>query len=211
MRQMYKTVFLLLLSILSVANAQGKMYGLFYGDDTNNCLGAENDVTRLADLYRNNGGQVILIKGDAISPDNILKHLKIQCDACTEDDIIIFAFSGHGNKGFLSCGKKTLNFDSIINELNACKANRKVIILDACYSGSFIEKWNRFNGKNTVIITSSRSNEESYSFGENGGIFFSNLIDGLNGNAHTNSDGKVVLRKCLTTLAKKQNMCNIRQ
>ena len=51
------------------------------------------------------------------------------------EDIVMLYFSGHGTPGALVCYDGLLTYQHIFKMLKGCKASRKVIIADACYSG----------------------------------------------------------------------------
>lgn len=193
---MFRKIILIFALLLSIG-AQARMYGLFYGIDGDNLGCPENDVTDLADLYRKNGGQVILVRGDGVTRANVLNGLKKQAAACTPDDIIMFVYSGHGNNGYIQCGWQHVNFSEIKSILSGCKARRKVVIIDACYSGSFADqRHGKLTGENVIVLTSSRKNEESYETkGARNSHLFTALIDGLKGKADKNKDGRVVAKE----------------
>ncbi len=206
-RQIFKRFFVCLCLVLVAMVVDAKMYGLFYGVDGYGLTDPENDVTALADLYRNNGGQVILVRGDGVKRNNILTNLKKQCDACTKDDIIVFVYSGHGDKGLIQCGNEFIYFSEIKRILSACKAGRKLIIIDSCYSGSFASDKTKINGKNVILISASRKNEESHSVvGADYSIFFKQLIDGLEGKADSNKDERVVAKELYEYLKSDKTM-----
>ena len=195
--QMYRRIVTIALTLLVALSVDAKMYGLFYGIDCDGLECPENDVTDLAELYRKNGGQVILVRGDGVTRNNVLDGLKKQAAVCTPNDIIMFVYSGHGNDGYIQCGNQHVNFSEIKSILSGCKARRKVVIIDACYSGSFTnQKHGKLLGENVIVLTSSRNNEESYETeGDRNSHLFTALIDGLKGKADTNKDGMVVAKE----------------
>lgn len=194
---MFKRFILFILALVLSLGVNAKMYGLFYGIDGDNLGCPENDVTDLAELYRKNGGQVILVRGDGVTRRNVLDGLKKQANACTPNDIIMFVYSGHGNNGYIQCGSQWVNFSEIKRILSGCKARRKVVIIDACYSGSFVDqRHGKLTGENVIVLTSSRKNEESYeTLGARNSHLFTALLDGLNGKADKNKDGMVVAKE----------------
>jgi len=194
---MYRRIVTIVLTLLVALSVDAKMYGLFYGIDCDGLECPENDVTDLAELYRKNGGQVILVRGNGVTRNNVLDGLKKQAAVCTPNDIIMFVYSGHGNDGYIQCGNQYVNFSEIKSILSGCKARRKVVIIDACYSGSFTnQKHGKLLGENVIVLTSSRNNEESYETeGDRNSHLFTALIDGLKGKADTNKDGMVVAKE----------------
>ena len=138
-------------------------------------------------------------------------------DARPEDDVLI-AFSGHGiernGKAYL------LPSDAVLDNLrlsavslsllhewtDACRAQRKVLIVDACHAGAgkapsqmtemFAEKFRQ--GKGYVRLAScgpeQKSNEDAElesTVGKGHGVFCYYLAQGLRGPADANKDGRI--------------------
>jgi hypothetical protein len=106
-------------------------------------------------------------------------------------------YSGHGNDGYIACGNSHVNFSEIKSIMSASKAKRKVVILDACYSGSFADqKHGKLSGENVIVITSSRRNEESGEVrGSRNSCFFEAMFDAFSGKADGNDDGKITAKE----------------
>ena len=194
---MFKRIFFSIsfIAISLVCNAT--MYGLFYGTNGNDLNCPENDVTDLAELYRKNGGQVILVIGDGVTKSNVIDGLKKQAAAATENDILVFVYSGHGNDGYIACGNNHVNFSDIKRIMSGSRARRKLVIIDACYSGSFSNtKHGTLTGENVIVITASRRNEESGELmGAKNSFFFEVLLAALNGKADDNNDGVITAKE----------------
>ncbi|MGB1121034.1 MAG: caspase family protein [Saprospiraceae bacterium] len=152
----------------------------------------------------------ILIDEDA-SKDNILKTLNETFAKAGPNDYILFYFSGHGLKGaFLP-----IDYDGSNNRvehadikaiLDKSQAKSKVVIADACHSGSlngakgataqsvietYYEAFSRSSG-GTALMMSSKAEETSIeNNGLRQGIFSHFLIRGLKG-AADNDDNKLV-------------------
>jgi hypothetical protein len=205
--QMFKRLILFIFALILSLGVDAKMYGLFYGIDGDNLGCPENDVTDLAELYRKNGGQVILVRGDGVTRKNVLDGLRQQAGACTPNDIIMFVYSGHGNNGYIQCGNQCVNFSEIKRIMSDCEARRKIVIIDACYSGSFVDqRHGKLTGENVIVLTSSRRNEESYeTMGARNSHLFTALLDGLKGKADKNRDGMVVAKELHTYLKSNTN------
>ena len=92
--------------------------------------------------------------------DSVIKKLgELEC---AEDDLIIFIYSGHGdeNGSLITNNKNKNNYDTtarwaLVDALSSLRCN-KILILDSCYSGSFIEE-NNFSS-----TLSFSSGEEKY-------------------------------------------------
>lgn len=194
---MFKVFMLALLMLFDVSVCQAKMYGVFYATNGDDLSCPENDVTDLAELYRERGGNVILIRGDGVTRNAVLSSIRRQVKACSQDDIIMFAYSGHGNNGFIACGSnEIIKFSEIKHEISIAKAKRKVLFIDACYSGSASNGGGLIQGNhddsNVLIFTASKSNQmSSEAQGARNSVFYSALLPGLKGKADKNNDGKV--------------------
>lgn len=104
---------------------------------------APADIITLTDGDAGDSGTNAEIRAPTLS--NVRDGIKRMLSSVTEDDIVLFAFSGHGvaieGKGYL-CLKDTpippspkhlLNVtEHLYNDLYHCKAGHKVLIIDAC-------------------------------------------------------------------------------
>lgn len=195
MRVMCRIIIIFLMLMLFPSITNGKMYGLFYGVNGDGLRCPENDVSDLASLYRSKGGNVILIRGNKIKKYVVINELKKQAMACTMNDILIFAYSGHGNNDLIICGNaEYMPFNEIKQIIAKSKARRKVLILDSCRSGSITDTNGLVKDKFTqvVVFTSSRRNQDSWEMrGKRNSVFFTSLLKGLRGKADYNHDKKV--------------------
>lgn len=197
MKAMFRRFMLAVLMLFSINVCQAKMYGVFYAANGEDLNCPENDVTDLAKLYRERGGNVILIRGDGVTRNVVLSSIRKQVTSCNQNDIIMFAYSGHGNNGFIACGSDgIIKFSEIKHEMSLAKAKRKVLFIDACYSGSASNGGGLIQGNhddsNVLIFTASKSNQMSSEInGARNSVFYSALLPGLEGKADKNNDGKV--------------------
>lgn len=128
-----------------------------------------------------------------------------------ENDLIIFAFSGHGDKGYFlphdfirSLPLSWLHHEDVKKSIKKSKAHHKLIIADACLSGSFKETKHKIptvnqtssgeDSSQIIVFLSSREKETSLENQDlKQGIFSYFLTMGLNGHADKNGDNNVTI------------------
>lgn len=114
------------------------------------------------------------------------------------EDAIILYFSGHGTPGALVCYDGLLTYQHIFKMLKGCKASRKIIIVDACYSGKMRttqQQTNSYNKQNVMLFLSSRTNETSMETEYKNSLFTIFLERGLRGGADVNKDRSITARE----------------
>lgn len=148
----------------------------------------------------------LLIDEDATRSNiiNAMRNIFLRAD---ENDVVMFYFSGHGLKGsFLPIDydgfNNMLQHTEIKDILKASKAKHKLVLADACHSGSILasrtpinialkryyEAFETSNG-GTALLMSSKG--EEYSLEDGGlrsGIFSHFLVRGLKGEADANGN-----------------------
>ena len=121
------------------------------------------------------------------------------------DDTLIFYFSGHGSPGGcaafdsrMSNGSNgLLSFDYIASVMKKSPARRKLIIADACYSGTSRKRnqsrrEHRKSDPNVILFMSSRANETSLETrGADNSVFTHYLLKGMEGEADANRDRNI--------------------
>lgn len=167
-------------------------------------IGDARSVCKFFDTHTDS--DIFMLKDANATRAHILGALKKQFAKSTEADEVIFAFSGHGFDGGLSCyDTSNVIYHSEIQEImRNTKARRKVMLINACHSGSLTKKYGtdprtreyKSKKSNVMCYVSSRANEYSW---ENSGMansyFFNRLIQGLGGAADKNGDKKVTARE----------------
>jgi uncharacterized caspase-like protein len=146
---------------------------------------------------------LVLLTDNQATEENIVKQTADLFKKASSEDIVIFFFSGHGDKGCFVAYDKRLYFNSIRQIFKQTKAKRKIILADACYSGTLRsgENSNRGNGKqsvgsNVLLFLSSRSNQTSIDDPTlRNGMFTFFLLAGLKGGADANKDRKITARE----------------
>lgn len=113
---------------------------------------AKNDATLFSKTLRERCGARVstldAVDGDAINyPLRLLEIIERFFLDCTEEDIAVFYFSGHGeiHQGELrfvldrsnpdQLRQTTLAANSVLVALNDCKSKKKLLVLDCCYAG----------------------------------------------------------------------------
>lgn len=155
----------------------------------------------------------LLIDEDA-TRGNILQAMRGVFLRADENDVIMFYFSGHGLQGsFLPVDydgyNNLLKHEEINNLLRASKAKHKLVIADACHSGSILaakttvqtalqKYYAAFEDTQggTALMMSSKG--EEYSLEDGGlrsGIFSHFLVRGLKGEADRDRDSIVTVEE----------------
>lgn len=177
--------------------------------------------------------QIAILIDESATKERITDKLKEVFSKANENDMILFYFSGHGEKdGLLPIDFN--GYDNVlehreINEILAqSKAKYKVCITDACYSGSmedvlaykdskteqeaarlkkfYNSSFDAFSNSSTVLVLSSKAEEtsvENSSFRQ--GIFSHFLLKALEGAADKNNDSIVTLTEAFDYVQKNVN------
>lgn len=140
----------------------------------------------------------LLTNGDA-TYRSIMKAMREVFAKAGPDDFLVFYFSGHGNDG-LFCPHDLYDAElrhSEIKELfRSAEGRYRLIIADACYSGSIADysppatvSHAELMDSRIAVIMSSRTDQTSIeSSSLQNGVFTHALINGLQGNADENAD-----------------------
>ncbi|MCP3930322.1 MAG: peptidase C14 caspase catalytic subunit p20 [Bacteroidetes bacterium] len=163
----------------------------------------------------------VLIDEDA-TREQIIKTLRETLLRADDNDVVLFYFSGHGLEGhFLPVDydgfRNKLRHEEIKNILEESQAKHKLVLADACHSGSLlalrqsVEKslrkyyaaFKETTG-GTALLMSSKG--EEYSLEDGGlrsGIFSHYLIRGLKGEADVDQDKIVSIQELYNFVYKK--------
>ncbi len=185
-----------------------------------------NDARAISSFFNNyNGASVFMLLDKNATRDQILKVLEQEFSKSGPKDEIIFAFSGHGLPGGLTCwetcdANTIITYNEIQDIMKRSKARRKIILAMACYSGglsmpeSFNRNYrNRTEKSSVMIFSSSRPDEVSWESRMMKNSFFTDrLLSGLRGAADINDDKKVTARELFNydslTVANDANNCH---
>ena len=114
------------------------------------------------------------------------------------DDAVILYFSGHGTPGALVCHDGLLLYQQIFKVMKTCKASKKIIMADACYSGKMRtskKQSDSYNAQSVMLFLSSRTNEMSQESRYQNSLFNIFLERGLRGGADKNRDRIITARE----------------
>lgn len=209
----------------AVASAKPKVWALLVGvarySHMKSLKYTDDDAYRMyAFLKSPEGGALpdnqmnVLIDEDA-TKDKIVAAMKDIFGKASENDMVLFYFSGHGLKGsFLPIdydgNNNKLQHTEITSLLSECKAKFKVCIADACHSGSVEESMVTMKGSQSIIesyyeafqnsaggtalMMSSKAEETSIeNNGLRQGIFSHFLIRGLKGGADQDNNNVITV------------------
>jgi hypothetical protein len=208
--------------IIGVSDYSGSTIDLNYADD-DAILFTRYLRQAFAQEIRN--GKVVQLINSQATKSNILSAIKSVFSQATENDFILFYFSGHGGQGFFVPYDHefyTLYHSDVREVIMSSPAKYKICIADACFSGgihsSFAENnayssLSTFNDSRLAVLMSSNASQTSL---ENSslkqGVFTYSLIKGLKGFADYNKDSYVTIGELFTfTQRMVKNQTNGRQ
>lgn len=172
-----------------------------------------HDAECVRDLFvRNSDTEAILLMNEEATGEHIFEAMKNLYSRATEDDAIIFFFSGHGVPGAFMCYNGRFFYHNITREMAASRARNKMVFADACYSGKVRNTSRRHrkteeqhrNSGNVMFFLSSRTGE--YSIERRGewenSLFTAFMLRGLRGGADTNKDRSISARELFDFVSK---------
>jgi hypothetical protein len=199
---------------------------------------AESDAQRMRDLLIELGGfdseRIILLLGKSRAElENRLQQVRgriAEANSRGDKTLLLFYFSGHGDRGDLHLGNSLIGLENLRDELKNTGAAVVVGIVDACHSGGVgrakggapdeafdVTIIDEPTPKGTVMIASSMDDELSQESPLlRGSLFTHYLISALRGEADYDKDGRVTVREAYRsaynrTLAKSATTSQRRQ
>lgn len=196
-----KKIVSLIIALTIVLGASAKTYVLVtavstYQQAENNVTQTTKNAKSFAKKMRTQTEDVSILTSSYANHDNVLAKLKAICKGATKNDQIIFFFAGHGGadtpeSGCIYAYDKPIYYTELMKCFNGCKAPEKVMLIEACHSGSSLKSYIK-NG--VVCLASSRMDEYSYYHNILGAGYFSNaLLLGIQGKADANKDKKITI------------------
>ena len=201
MKRIWLIIFLFLANI---THLQAKVYVLCVGiadyPGTEHDLRiSDNDAKTIAKVFMaTKDASVKVLTNEDATQSALLSTVHTLFEDAQSDDAVILYFSGHGSPGALVCHDGLLTYQHIFKMLKGCKASRKVIIADACYSGKMRttrQQTDSYNNQNVMLFLSSRTNEVSRESRYKNSLFTIFLERGLRGGADTNRDRYITARE----------------
>jgi hypothetical protein len=204
--------------IQDIANAKGKIWAIIVGVAKYSKMPVLNfpddDAYQFHSFLKSPEGgaikdeQIRLFIDESATKGNIVNALLDFSKKATVEDVFIFYYSGHGVPGAFipidSDGfERQIKYKEFLEILKGNKAKSKIIIADACYSGSLMafkgenfrvsldNYYNEIHKNKGGLVLFMSSKEQESSIENNGlrqGIFSYYLIKGLKGAANTNND-----------------------
>ena len=150
------------------------------------------DAETIVSLYsKNTSVDYSLLLNEKATKDRIVRAIKKVFNKASEDDLVVFFFSGHGYPGGFCAYDGNLGYDEIRKAMAKSKSKNKMMFVDACRSGGMRVDENAAQGAisaaksaNVMLFLSSRNNENSIERRDmQNGFFTTYLQKGLKGNA----------------------------
>ena len=201
MKHIWLSIFLYLVSIIHI---QAKVYVVSVGiadypGKENDLRISDNDAKTIAKVFlATKDASVKVLTNEDATQSALLSTMHTLFEDAQSDDAIVLYFSGHGTPGALVCHDGLLTYQHIFKMLKGCKASRKIIIADACFSGKMRttrQQSNNYNSQNVMLFLSSRTNETSQETQYKNSLFTIFLERGLRGGADTNRDRYITARE----------------
>ena len=201
MKYIWLTIFLFFASIIHI---QAKVYVVSVGiadypNKENDLRISDNDAKTIAKVFQATmDASVKVLTNEDATQSALLSTMHTLFEDAQSDDAVVLYFSGHGTPGALVCHDGLLTYQHIFKMLKGCKANKKMIIADACFSGKMRttrQQSNNYNSQNIMLFLSSRTNETSQETQYKNSLFTIFLERGLRGGADTNRDRYITARE----------------
>ncbi len=170
----------------------------------NNLRLTAKDAQTIVDLYsKNTSVDYSILLNDKATKSRILKAIKKVFNSASENDIVVFFFSGHGYPGGFCASDGNLGYDEVRKAMSESMSKNKMMFVDACRSGGMRVDDTSAQGAitsakkaNVMLFLSSRNNENSIERRDmKNGFFTTYLQKGLRGNADSNRDRVITAKE----------------
>ncbi|HEC76210.1 MAG TPA: caspase family protein [Thermoplasmatales archaeon] len=152
---------------------------------------SSNDAVDFKETLIANGwkeGHIHMLINELATKTDIINELLWMDKMEDEDDVVLFMFSGWGERDAIITYENDTISDEEINEIvNKMGSLKIVVIIDCWYSGSFIDTLSSYG---RIIMTSCREYEKSWRYDLlRNSVFIYYLSKGLNGDADEIANG----------------------
>ena len=168
-----------------------------------------NDAATVRYVYsKNSNAESVLLTNSDATKSAVLSKLRSTFAKATDNDIIVFFFSGHGTKGAFCAYDAQIPYSEVRQAMASSKAKNKMIFADACFSGKMRQGRKNtaeqsFNNYNIMLFLSSRGNETSIERRNmKNGFFTSCLQKGLRGGADVNRDRVITAKELFSYVSR---------
>lgn len=200
----------ILLTVAFGANARVYLVSVGVGDyskfpsKANNLRLPTKDAETIVDLYSKNASvDYSLLLDEKATKDRIVRAIKKVFNKASENDLVIFYFSGHGYPGGLCAYDGTIGYNEVRKAMAESKSKNKMMFIDSCRSGGMRVDESAAQGAvtaaknaNVMLFLSSRNNEDSLERRDmQNGLFTTYLQKGLKGNADTNRNRVITAKE----------------
>ena len=170
-----------------------------YPGVTNDLRISDNDARTMARVFSSSENAVTyLLLNSKATRRNLVSAMHSTFDNAKADDTVILYFSGHGVPGALVCFDGLFTYDNMYKALNSCRATKKIILIDACFSGKMrLDNQHQVqdNSQNVMFFLSSRTGETAKETRNSNSLFTMYLEQGLRGSADTNRNRVITARE----------------
>ena len=203
--------FLALLLMVSVKVGAQSIYLLSVGvsdypGDKDDLVLSDQDAIAMHRLYQQNANATsVLLTNTLARKSRILSEANRLYSKAKPNDIVVFYFSGHGNKGGYYAYDAFLRYDEIRRIFSQCPARNKMIFADACHSGDMRDNAEHVSidtRHNVMLFLSSRDDEFSNEVSiMRNGFFTACLLRSLKGGADMNRDRIITAKELFTAVS----------
>jgi len=170
-----------------------------YPGTRNDLAACVSDVLAVKDVFQKSNANAYSITNKQATVKNVCKYMRIVFGKAKANDVVVLYFSGHGTKGALCCYDDLLYYQTIFNVMKQCKAQNKIVLADACFTGKMRNDKPRtgrnYSNLNLMLFLSSRDTETSWEGINRHGFFTYYLLEGLKGYADTNRDRTITAKE----------------
>ncbi len=194
----------------------GIFIGCDYGiNDERPLKYASRDAQQMAQLMQKNGGishdrSYLLVNSSLEEVTDAFREIAgrlKEIHRTGKQTFLFFYYSGHGSSDALHIKNKKFEKNEFKKVFESLESDLKIAIIDACESGDFLRQKgarlidhhifnleDKLDKRGTMIISSSSRGEMAQESEEyRGAVFTYHLMNGMQGLADYNSDGKVAL------------------